>query len=150
MRTTVTQPQRQLLVAVLQPTRPSLRYPKPAVQRPLQSTAELQDPAAVQSALLVLFGLAQSPESEVHGVFVEELLTRLNHGSRMAVLVDGARYRERATDERRLDERHRAWDRVLREAGAPVVHADLDLPLSPETVDQLDVALRPVIPQTAG
>jgi hypothetical protein len=122
---------------------------QPSVQQAAPPGARVGSQPGDGRSLLILFGLAQSPESEVHGVFVEELSARLHEDARMAVLVDGAAYRIRITDARRLEERRRAWDRVLRDAGVPVVHVDLDQPLPPEVVDRLDVALRPRIQQTA-
>jgi hypothetical protein len=100
-------------------------------------------------SVLVLFGLGQSPESEVHGAFVRDLSLRLSGEGRLAVLIDGALYRDRVTNERRLEERRRAWNRVLKEFHVAAVHLDLDRPPSPDVVQSLGFALSPQIQQTA-
>ena len=72
-------------------------------------------------AIVLLFLLAQSPEREVHGVFVEEL--RQANAERpvpLLVLLDETRYRETASPER-VEERLRAWRRVLADVGVDPV-----------------------------
>jgi len=104
---------------------------------------------AEDRSILVLFGLGQSPESEVHGAFVRDLSMRLGREAHLAVLIDGALYRDRVRNERRLEERRRAWNRVLKEYRVSVVHLDLDRPPPPDAVQSLSVALGPQIQQTA-
>lgn len=96
-----------------------------------------------EAARLVLFPLAQSPEAEVHGRFLGELLARQPAGRPLVVLVDEGDYAERVGDgARRRDERRRAWERVLAEAGVPLVHAALERPADAGTVEALLAALR--------
>jgi len=96
----------------------------------------------------ILFSLAQSPESEVHGRFLQELKRRLAEGKRLLVLVDGASFRRHAgTLGQRLAQRRRSWDRVVREAGLEAAHVDLEHAGDggSETVDVLG-AVWPAIP----
>jgi hypothetical protein len=80
---------------------------------------------------VVVFGLQQTPEAEVHGRFLTELAGHA--GEDPLVLVDASRYRAQLApaDVPRLDERRRAWDAVAREAGATVMHVDLEDPATP-------------------
>ncbi|TDJ67830.1 MAG: DUF2868 domain-containing protein [Planctomycetota bacterium] len=86
------------------------------------------EPRAICSA--PVFALAQSPEIEVHGRFLESLKMRVGDHACLVVLVDGTAYRERMVDvpggDDRLEERRRAWDRVIRETGLEPVHVELD------------------------
>jgi len=95
----------------------------------------------VQVCCVPLFALAQSPEVEVHGRFVEELKRRVPDGGSLLVLVDATSYRERldegAEGEARLEERRRAWNRVVREAGLECVHVDLARPVSKAAFTEL-------------
>lgn len=96
----------------------------------------LGDDGDEQQAWVLLFSLAQSPELEVHGLFVRELAGELAGRADLLVLVDGATYRERLSGlpeaEARLEERRRAWDRVVRDAGLEAAHVDLGAPLDAE------------------
>jgi hypothetical protein len=86
---------------------------------------------ALEEWRVVLFSLAQPPETEVHG----DLLAHLRDwavggaGRRLLVVVDDAAYRERlggtGTGAQRLRERRQAWDRVAGRAGLPIAHVDL-------------------------
>ena len=61
-------------------------------------------------------------------------------------IVDGAAFRRRLAgtgDERRLAERRRSWDRVVREAGLEAVHVDLEPPLPDEALNLLLAGLWP-------
>ncbi len=85
------------------------------------------EPAAVEPGSgrlrLVLFGLAQTPEVEVHGELLRSLRDELPDGQALLVVVDGSSYRQRLAGggrvAERLAERRRAWDRVVGEAVAP-------------------------------
>ena len=76
---------------------------------------------------VVLFGLAQPPESEVHREFLDAVAAA---GAPTIAIVDASGYRRRFGDDAegraRVEERRRAWDRVLTgEGGAPATHLDL-------------------------
>jgi hypothetical protein len=74
-----------------------------------------EDPAG--SGLVVLvFALAQTPEPEVHGEFVERLQERLERaGWQLRVVLEMATYRERAGSDDRVRERRATWERLLRD-----------------------------------
>ncbi|MCP3964411.1 MAG: DUF2868 domain-containing protein [bacterium] len=78
---------------------------------------------------LVLFGLAQTPEVEVHGELLARVKDDLPDGQALLVVVDGSSYRQRLEGGEgaatRLAERRRAWDRVVRDAGLEALHVDL-------------------------
>ena len=102
---------------------------------------------------VVLFSLSQTPESEVHGRFVQRATRGLTAGGACLVLVDEAAWRERAdaaTLERRLGERRRTWTRVLREAGLDGVFVDLDRAPDDALVARVDEAVWTRYPQTRG
>lgn len=96
--------------------------------------------ASADSALLVVFDLAQSPEREVHGAFLEALGAA---GASCLVVLDLERYADVAPPER-VEERRRAWGRVLREVGATPID------LAPEiSSDALIEAARAALPREA-
>lgn len=78
---------------------------------------------------LVVFNLAQTPETEVHGEFMAALRDELPDGQRLVILIDGSAFRDRlaagAAGERRWLERRRAWSRVVDAAGLDAVHVDV-------------------------
>ena len=78
---------------------------------------------------LVLFGLAQTPEVEVHGELLRQLCDDLPDGQALLAMVDDSSYRRRLEGvggaDDRLAQRRRAWDRVVRDAGLSAVHVDL-------------------------
>jgi len=79
---------------------------------------------------VVVFNLAQSPEQEVHGIFLERLRDTAAHeadaqaasdagAGRLLVLLDEVPYQARVGDAAgpdRLAQRRRAWDRVVRDS----------------------------------
>ncbi len=81
---------------------------------------------------LVLFGLAQTPEVEVHGELLRYLRDGLPDGQALLTVIDESAYRQRleagGSAGQRLAERRRAWDRVVRDAGLEAVHVDLSDP----------------------
>ncbi|MDY7096407.1 MAG: DUF2868 domain-containing protein [Acidobacteriota bacterium] len=85
--------------------------------------------ASLDAACAVLFNLAQTPEAEVHGRFVEQARRRLAGRGPVLAVVDQSRYRSKlegtADAEERLKLRRRAWDRVLDDARARTAHVDL-------------------------
>jgi hypothetical protein len=73
------------------------------------------DPAR-SGVLVLVFPLAQTPEPEVHGEFVERLRERLDRaGWRLLVVLDTVTYRQRVGTEARVRERGATWQRLLRE-----------------------------------
>jgi hypothetical protein len=84
-------------------------------------------PEAVAGArrIVVVFSLAQSPELEVHGEFLEEIRRQLAArptGGQLLVLLDDEAYRARLGDAApRLAERRRAWERFAADAGVAAV-----------------------------
>ena len=66
--------------------------------------------------LVVTFALAQTPESEVHGRFLEALRDRADRaGWHVAVVLETATFRQRVGSEVRVRERRATWDRLLRD-----------------------------------
>ena len=83
--------------------------------------------AGGRSCRVILFNLAQSPEAEVHGEFLESAKVHAtDRGAELLVMVDPAPYRARMESGDRVSERLRAWRRVVREAGLDLVSFDLD------------------------
>jgi hypothetical protein len=110
--------------------------------------AEVEDAVAPNGAApaacaVVVFGFVQSPEREVHGRFVRELLDDAGGRTHVLAVVDSsawhARFRE--GDARREGERRRAWDRVLDEAGLSALHIDLAAALETDVVEQAESRL---------
>jgi len=120
---------------------PPLEYGEPC-DRVRGETIDLE--GGPQHVVLV-FGLTQSPEADVHGRLVAEVQLRLGPRDRLLCLADASRWRERfgEDDEGRLEERRRAWDRVLREAGVGALHLDLARPLDARVLDGVAAVLWP-------
>jgi hypothetical protein len=99
--------------------------------------------AGPAACAVVVFGAVQSPEREVHGRFVRELIDGFGRGTQVLVVVDSsawhARFRE--GDAKREGERRRAWDRVLEEAGVAPLHVDLGSALDTDVVEQAEARL---------
>jgi hypothetical protein len=87
-----------------------------------------EPPGAASDARVALFNLAQPPEQEVHGAFVEAL--RSAAPGSLLVLLDEEPYLARMGEDgaARLAQRRRAWERMLRDAGvsAAILPASLD------------------------
>jgi hypothetical protein len=67
------------------------------------------------NVMALVFPLAQTPEADVHGEFVEGLRERLDRaGWSLLVVLEGATYRQRAGSADRVRERRATWDRLLR------------------------------------
>lgn len=96
--------------------------------------------------LMVLFNLAQTPESEVHGALLGQLMADLGDGQALVAAIDGAAYRRRlhgddpdaGRDSARLAERRRGWDRVLREVGLSALHMDLERGVGDEILEDFE------------
>lgn len=75
--------------------------------------------------VVVVFSMAQSPEMEVHGEFLDEIRRQLSEspaGGLLLVLLDDEVYRARLGDSApRLAERRRAWERFGEECSVTVV-----------------------------
>lgn len=113
------------------------------------SLAYGEEPASDEEepfAEVILFGLAQTPELEVHGAFLtarrEALLAEA-----LLVIVDASLYRQRLAagevGEKRLAERRRAWDRMLGEVGLPAAHLDLQETPADAALEALALAVWP-------
>jgi hypothetical protein len=108
--------------------------------------ASLDGSAAAAEAghFVVVYPAVQSPEREVHGRFVEELVA--GNGDRgVLVIVDASAWageRGATADDRRRAERRRAWDRVIRGSGASGLHLDLSAPLPGDAVERAEACLR--------
>ncbi len=82
---------------------------------------------------MLVFGLTQTPEDEVHGALITRLVAWVSDakpGTRRAlIVVDASAYRRRlagtGSEEQRVAERQRAWDLVGRKAGSVIAHLDL-------------------------
>jgi hypothetical protein len=109
-----------------------------------------EDPPALEASdattrcRVLLFGLASTPESEVHGRMVTECAAGARGDEQLLVIVDGSSYAASVgADSPRLDERRRAWDRVVREAGCTAVHVDLGTDPGPGLLESLGAGLYP-------
>ena len=76
----------------------------------------LPEPSSTSGVLALVFALAQTPEPEVHGEFVERLRERLERaGWQLLLVLETATYRQRAGSEARVGERRATWERLLRD-----------------------------------
>lgn len=76
----------------------------------------LPEEATVSGLVAVVFTLAQTPETEVHGEFLERTQERLERaGWQMMVVLETATYRQRVGSDSRVRERRATWDRLLRD-----------------------------------
>lgn len=112
------------------------------VADPVDYGAEPEEtPLPDAAGLVLLFGLAQTPETELHGAFAAGISDRLEEETAFLVLVDEGGYARRlaGTPEaaRRLSERRQAWDRALEGTALRPVHLRLGEPLSSETLAQV-------------
>jgi hypothetical protein len=74
------------------------------------------DDASTSGLLVLVFALAQTPEVEVHGEFLETMQSRADRaGWEMMIVLDMATYRQRVGSEERVRERRATWDRLLRD-----------------------------------
>jgi hypothetical protein len=91
-----------------------------SVGEPLPYGADPPPEALGEAARVAVFNLAQPPEHEVHGAFLEALT--LGARAPLLVLLDEEGYRARlgADGSERLAQRRRAWERTAREAGLAV------------------------------
>lgn len=102
-----------------------------------------------RECLVVLFNLAQSPESEVHGALLERLKTlAVERDGQLLVLVDESVYRRRVHAEDRWSERLNAWRLVIRDAQLRPVALDLDGPVEDTVLNDLRAAVWPPVDGT--
>ena len=94
-----------------------------------------------ETAWVVLFNLAQTPESEVHGRLLQELRGELeSSGGQLLVMVDVSAYHDKVdSPERRID-RLKAWSRVVGEAGLSAVEVALDEPAGDAVLEAVAAA----------
>ncbi len=119
--------------------------------RVLPTVAYGEEPDSLESSRgrlqVMLFGLAQTPEVEVHGEFVRHLKRELPDGQALLLVVDSSAYRQKLEDNGRVDERlrerRRAWDRVGRDAGLTALQVDLMQPLPDEVLTGAVAAVWP-------
>lgn len=81
--------------------------------------------------IVVLFNLAQTPENEVHGELLRQLQENLASGQSLVVWVDTGPYRRRLEGDvgaSRLDDKRRAWERLLNERSLQALFLDLESP----------------------
>jgi hypothetical protein len=77
---------------------------------------------APPGVVALVFTLAQTPEPEVHGKFVERLRERIDLANAELLLVlETATYRQRTGSEARVKERRATWERFLRAVHATAV-----------------------------
>lgn len=121
----------------------------------LEARIDVRDPVAygtelagsddvAPTSVIVVYGLVQSPEREVHARYLEEWMERGGEPHVLAVL-DASSWRERfgEDEEQRQAERVRAWDRVLREIGLTALHIDLGQPLLAGVIERAESCLWP-------
>jgi hypothetical protein len=93
-------------------------------------------------AWVVLFNLAQSPEPEVHGRFLGEILHALQaHRGGLLTLIDVSTYHGRVDAPERWTERLEAWKRVTSEAGVTAVEVALDRPAGDEVLEAVGAGM---------
>ena len=81
--------------------------------------------APEEAYVVVLFNLAQTPEREVHGAFLETLQGCLDpERCKLLVLVDESGYRRQTGSEERCRERREACERTVADAGLLTVPID--------------------------
>jgi len=114
------------------------------VRPPVAYGTDRAAPDAQPTCVAVVYGLVQSPESEVHGRYLAEWMEQGGEPKVLAI-VDASSWRERfgEDEEQRRAERLRAWDRVLREVGHTPLHVELGRPLAPGAVELAEAALWP-------
>jgi len=82
--------------------------------------------------VVVVFNLAQSPESEVHGALLEDITTQIDtKHSQLLVVLDTSPYRKSADDRERVRQRTEAWSRVVHDTGLTALPIDLGRHVSP-------------------
>ena len=102
-----------------------------------------------ETYLVVLFDLAQMPEADAHGAFLEGLKTRIDpERERLLVLIDVSDYKRRTAEAERVEERLRLWAAWVGDAGLDLVDFDPqqtagDTRLADDRMDAVRAALWP-------
>jgi hypothetical protein len=79
--------------------------------------------------VVIVFNLAQSPEPEVHGTFLDQLKSRVEAAERrLLLLIDVSSYGRRVGVSERSEQRLRGWRRLVSDSGLELVPVDLDRP----------------------
>jgi hypothetical protein len=119
----------------------SSRGPWSRTASPHADLADLSDPER-ETCHVVLFNMAQPPETEVHGAFLSGLMERVEAcHTRLLVVVDSSAYRERVPDPERWSERFGNWQRVARESGAAAIELNPARPIDDEAINALGAAI---------
>jgi hypothetical protein len=110
---------RERLVAVLQEhagARAMIRDTAHLAYGDPPERVDLPERPAGAGLVALVFTLAQTPEPEVHGEFVERLRERLDRaGWQLVLVLETATYRQRVGSEARVRERRATWERLLRD-----------------------------------
>jgi len=86
-------------------------------------------PADGEVCIVVVFNLAQSPEPEVHGAFLDQIKSRVEAAERrLLLLIDVSSYRRRVGVSERSEQRLRGWRRLASDSGLDLVPVDLGRP----------------------
>jgi hypothetical protein len=98
--------------------------------------------------VVVVLPLAQTPEPEVHGEFLERLQRQVEHdGAALLIVLESASYRARIRSEERLRERRGTWTRLLRTRGLEAVELDDVASADERRIDEwVEVARRALWP----
>jgi hypothetical protein len=100
-----------------------------AIREPLAYGCDFGDlprfDGAGPTCRVLLFALAQTPETEVHGRLLREARDARRESDGLVVIGDASTYRERVGDAERVAERRRLWERIAKEAGVAFVGVDL-------------------------
>jgi hypothetical protein len=92
-------------------------------------SASVSGSAGGEVCVVIVFNLAQSPESEVHGAFLEQVKSRVEAAERrLLLLIDVSSYRQRVGVNERSEERLRGWRRLVSDSGLELVPVDLGRP----------------------
>ena len=94
--------------------------------------------------VVCLFNLAQSPEPEVHGAFLEAVKSQVEPiGGKMVVIIDTSSYRERVGVSERSAQRLRAWERLVGDSHLAAVPVDLGKPADDDILIAVGESLWP-------
>lgn len=99
-------------------------------------------PSGAPALVLTLFSLSATPEDENHGRFAEALVKALPSGTPVAALVDEGAFQARfASQSDRLNERRKAWSRLLEGRRIEALFANLESDVPASLADELSALL---------